>query len=575
MTTNKVAAYIRVSDPKQAERESHQTQIDEMKPAAQERGYVDIVWFREPGISGEEISNRKKFQELLTRSQNGEFKVWFVYRVNRIGRFKNPLDRYLVQEIIVKHGITVHSLNEGVLNPAENDDDVFKLEELLSAARKSNIVLSEDVRKGQNRVRRAGRYAAGGIPFFVDWNPVTKKCKLNERRYETFCEVLRLLQRELGLHRTVNILNANLDKYPPMKAKKWSTGTISGWFHPKRKDLFPKDIKYQFYYTGIHWQNIMDRDGNPKPESEWVPVDIGAQIGRQHLFQKEVIDEVIIKMKSRRKRREEGEEGLFNPDDFLLENLVECAICGKNLGIHAWKEKKTQKVYRYYKCSNRDKGNCSFRFVPADQLDINVLVRFLENVSDPEKLQQAIIQEELLPKSRRRDVESILSKAVQDREELLDSLDRLEIARAARKIREESYQRQRDEWKKALAEAQSTIRRAEHTLSRPDDFMRAAKAASEWFAERVLLFKDITPGKKPWGEGESAEKSLVNIHNLEPEERRLTFSQMRTILLKLVAAAGKIQVWNKEKFIIPGILPVPVTGNESFLISSDVSIRGK
>lgn len=126
-----------------------------------------------------------------------------------------------------------------------------------------------------------------------------------------------------------------------------------------------------------------------------------------------------------------------------------------------------------------------------------------------------------------------------------------------------------------MAEAQSTIRRAEHTLSRPDDFMRAAKAASEWFAERVLLFKDITPGKKPWGEGESAEKSLVNIHNLEPEERRLTFSQMRTILLKLVAAAGKIQVWNKEKFIIPGILPVPVTGNESFLISSDVSIRGK
>jgi hypothetical protein len=51
-------------------------------------------------------------------------------------------------------------------------------------------------------------------------------------------------------------------------------------------------------------------------------------------------------MGSRRKKRKEGEDSLFVPDDFLLEGLVECGICGGNLGIQA-QDPDGKKVYRY------------------------------------------------------------------------------------------------------------------------------------------------------------------------------------------------------------------------------------
>ena len=141
-------------------------------------------------------------------------------------------------------------------------------------------------------------------------------------------------------------------------------------------------------------------------------------------------------------------------------------------------------------------------------------------------------------------------------------------------MRKETYDLKKAELEKTLAEVESTIRKAEQTLLRPDEFMRAAKAASEWFTEKVLIFSDITPGKKPWGGGEIAEKSLLNIKNLAPEEKRLTFAQLKSMLTRYVGASSKIKVWSVEKFIISGFLP-PVTGPDSILTSSNVSIRGK
>jgi hypothetical protein len=204
---------------------------------------------------------------------------------------------------------------------------------------------------------------------------------------------------------------------------------------------------------------------------------------------------------------------------------------------------------------------------------MNVLISFLETVSDPEKLQQAIIEEELLPKSKRRDVESLLRKAKEDREQLLDSLDRLEIAHASNRIREKAYESQRQEWEKALAEAEITIRRANHTLSRPDDFMRAAKAASEWLAKRVGITISLDNAKRFSKAGKKAAKKIVlNTNELPPEEKRLTFAQVKSMLARFVAMAGKIQVWNAEQFIIAGTLPnvaEQVTGpTDTLLISS-------
>ena len=331
----KACAYYRVSSKKQQERESIETQRAEMRPWFKKRGHKDVTEFVDDGISGEEISKRPAFSEMLSRMGEGEFGALLVFQVDRIGRFKDRADRNRAMELIINSKILVDTLYDGKFDP-KSEDDMDELEKLLTEARRENRRRAKKIVAGQRRARMAGRFASGRIPYGIDWDK-EEGWRINEIEYRTLKELHRLLCSGYGLTKTCQILNADPDKYPTRSQRKakegkegspWVSATVHGIFHN------------DFYFTGKLVQNRMNKQGGPKPKDEWIEIDTGI-----NLFTEEEVRECRHHM-SRRRVRKNREE--VPKDDFLLQGLAACSECGANLGILATKPPDSKKVFRYY-----------------------------------------------------------------------------------------------------------------------------------------------------------------------------------------------------------------------------------
>jgi len=554
----KAAVYYRVSSKKQQDRESIDTQKLTLRPWIEAKGF-DYDEFQDDGISGEEIEKRPGFKTMLEKSEDGNYQLWCFYHPNRIGRFKAPLDRARVMTAIINQHIPVLTYDgedEKHYNPDKYRDQ-NRLERRLMDARTQAVDLAKNVKRGQDRVRREGRFASGGVPFGISWNTEEKTYEINEREYEILKEIVRLLKSGMGLNQTRDILNGSFEEYPTRSGKPWQTGTIWDIIRGDRIDGDTR--KGDFYFTGVQIQNRMDKNRKPKPKSEWVHVDIGAQIGGL-LFTEEEIREVRHMMSLRRKQRTNSEDTLFSSDDFLLKGLLQCGICGGKLSIHAMKPDGT-KVYRYYKCQNRDKGKCTFKYVQADELDNRVLSKFLRTMKDPEKLTKKIVAEEFLPQSKRRDLEALVKKATEDLGEVKESQDRLWELYVDRKIDKAKFEDKETELLEAKAEAESLKRRAEQSLARPDQLMEAIQNAAQEMARIVNAIVKLDRRFNKWARS-ALEDHIMDLADLPDEKKRLIFGQMRSMLVRYVDATRKIKVWNVEKFELFGSLP-EVNGGKS------------
>jgi hypothetical protein len=299
----------------------------------------------------------------------------------------------------------------------------------------------------------------------------------------------------------------------------------------------------------------MDKSRQPKPESEWIAVDIGAQIGAA-LFSEEEIREVRYRMSLRRKRRTNSKESLFVPDDFLLQGLVQCGICGGKLSIHAMKPDGT-KVYRYYKCHNRDKGNCTFKYVHAEVLDRNVLIEFFKTFKEADRLKEAIVEEEFLPESKRRDLEALVKKSSQDFRDIIGKQDRLSELYMEGDIKKDTYQAKRDEYELAKFEALVNVRKARQTLARPDDLLKAMEQSAQEMARMFQAIVRLAPRFNKWARAE-LEAHIMDISQQPDEIKKLILRQMSGMLGRFVIS---VKVWKEDKFKIFGSLP-DVNGKE-------------
>ena len=575
----KAAAYYRVSTKKQQERESIETQKTEMTPWYQANGY-EVTEYIDNGISGEEIDKRPAFNELLSDLERRQYKALLVFQIDRLGRFRNRADRHRVMQIIEKNNILVDTLHDESFDP-DNEDDMDDLEKLLTEARRENRRRAKKIIAGQKRARNRGYFASGGIPYGLHWNGKEKKWEVNEVEYNTLKEIVRLLRSGKGLLKTANILNTDLEKYPPRKAKKWQNATIWG--------LMAND----FLFTGKLLQNTMDRNRNPKPEKEWITIDTGHKF-----FDEKEIREVRHKMSQRRKRRKWDAP----VEDFLLQGLAHCGKCGARLSIQATRPDGT-KVYRYYKCHNKDKGYCSFKYAHADKIDRGVWKEFISTLTDQKRLKLAIIDEEFIPQSEKRDLETLLKRTNQELKELGEKRSRLNDLFIDGELTRKEYGERKVKLEKAEENTMAERRRIKNSLNRPAEMMQVVKLAVTECAERlerIKLFEEFKRHAEDWKNLDDAARAVIRFSQpdhpyLKNQERvneeigksikmrkqfkpiaqdieKSIFEQRRQILHQWISVGGKIKIW-KDKIEIKGPIFPTVKRDDDNVLTSLVDYR--
>jgi site-specific DNA recombinase len=539
-----------------------------MRPWLDKKGY-EVEEFMDDGISGENIEQRPAFIELLEALEQSKFDVLSVYMTDRIGRFRDRSERHRVMEVIEKSEVLVDSFYDGQFDP-KSEDDLDQLEKALTEARAFNRRMTKRVIDGQKRALRQGTPATGRIPFGLKWNKDKQKFEVNRSQYDTLKEMLRLFRSGFSLQKVCDRLNADFDQHPTWSGSQWDSSSVHRIWN--RDHLFSA-VLIRNQFSQKFDKKAGKRVVRLKPEEEWIEVPLNIQ----PLFTKEDVEEVRQRMSVRKKR---GKKKI--PRDsgcFMLQRLVKCGQCGIKLSIQETFDRKADWVYRYYKCSNAHKGKCTLKVIDADNLDIGVWQKFISVMAEPDKLKRAVLDQEYVKGSKRKDLQKLVKKYEADIDSIQRKLNRArEVYMNEPDYSKEDYEAKRAKFLEKLKQAELERDRAKTALEQPDRVMAAIDAASQAMAETV----EKLAASKQWVEyakelDESGEpdkamlaryKLAVRVHQhlkekgikKTPEIRKLLDKQEREILVKFVAAGGEIKAWTDNVFSITGVLPVQDQG---------------
>ena len=143
-------------------------------------------------------------------------------------------------------------------------------------------------------------------------------------------------------------------------------------------------------YVGRYYFNKKDKNGNPKPEDEWVLLETPKIVGDElfHAAKERLHHNSISSTPSR----------VINGPT-LLAGIAHCGKCGSSMRIATGKGGR----YRYYKCKARLKSEgkvCDSCLAPAQKLDDLVVNLLCDAVLSPEHLQ--VLLPKLIENAQRR-----------------------------------------------------------------------------------------------------------------------------------------------------------------------------
>ncbi|MFC1896510.1 recombinase family protein, partial [Thermodesulfobacteriota bacterium] len=465
----KAAMYFRVSTKAQALRESIETQKVEMIPWAENEGY-EVAEFQDDGISAETISKRPGFSELLERLEAGEFPVLIVFAVDRIGRFKRRRDRYRLIQLFEDKKVQTVSMHDAggederrVFLPTR-EDHMDDLDHLLREARGDNIQRSRKVKAGQRRVKALGHFAGGQPPYGTRWNKIDKKWEIDEDEHQTLKKAIELLCGGFGLQKTADVLNEDLKKYPTRTASKW-LGTV-----------LHRMVRNDFLFTGV----LQYSTG----QEELIPIDTGIR-----LFSKERVMMARHMMSMRRTKKLHDREHI----DYLLQRLAVCGRCGLRLSVQTVKTRNQKQTYGYYYCSTSTRKSCETRRIRSKELDLRVWQGFVETLTDPVKLHEAVLKESFLGSAAsRKDLETVSHAAEEKYYDIEKKKLRNQDLFIQGDIDKKRYEEIKTELETESEKVKEEWRSAQQALVRPARVQKAVEAATR--AVSHLMEQALTLG---------------------------------------------------------------------------------
>lgn len=352
------ALYCRLSQDDKQEGDSNSiiNQKKNLKKYALDRGYTNIQFYIDDGVSGTTF-NRAGFQSMIADVETGKVKRVIVKDMSRLGRDYLQVGMY-TEIFFPEHDVHFIAVNDGVdSNQEDNEFTPFR-----------NIInewYAKDTSKKIRAVKRskgmAGEHIGSHPPYGYMKNPENKKeWIIDEEAAEVVREIFRLCVEGYGPTRIAHILTERKILCPTYYALEKGG---------KPRTALPAD---KFTWNGPVVAKILDRmdylghtvNFKTHVKSYKVHKTIYNSPDQWKVFEgthEAIIDketfEIVQKIRaSKRRPTRMGEMPMFS-------GLLYCADCGRKLSFHRKADEPAEK--HHYLCENyrSNTANCTMHYI--------------------------------------------------------------------------------------------------------------------------------------------------------------------------------------------------------------------
>jgi len=382
----RAAVYARVSTTRQAQAQTIEQQLDRLRAAAAERGWVldDQRVYRDDGFSGASLG-RPGLDRLRDHAALADLDVVLVTAPDRLAR--NYVHQVLLIEELATHGCRVEFLDR----PMSSDPhDQLLLQIRGAVAEYERTLITERMRRGRQARLRAGTLLPWTTPPFgyrlhperprdaaavrVEPAEATLVAQMFDWYLEPQATVYQLAQRltELGVATTRG-------------KPRWNTASVRGILRnpayagralTNRTQVAPaRQRKSAMLPAGPGVSHA------PRPPEDWIEVPVPPVISAEIFAQVQAKLDANQQSAARNTRHE-----------YLLRALISCGACRLSCTC-----RQTAAGYSYYLCRGRTDPlrvaqgqRCTARYIPASQLDELVWADLCALLTDPTQVARAL-----------------------------------------------------------------------------------------------------------------------------------------------------------------------------------------
>ena len=254
----RVAAYCRVSTENDDQRDSLKTQKTHFTAWIKMHSDWEFAGiFYDFGITGTKAEVRDGLQALMYECRIGRIDYVLTKSVSRFSR--NTTDCLALVRELLSYGIPIYFEKEKLDTGSMESELVLSI--LSSLAQEESESISKNVKWGNNKRIKSGRYKMGvapyGYTFDADGNfmIIPEEAKIVQLIFESFVS-------GMGTHTIAKMLDAQ--NVPTRKGGKWHSNTITDILNNER---YVVDILYNKTYTDSSFQRHRNTDEENRIEA--------------------------------------------------------------------------------------------------------------------------------------------------------------------------------------------------------------------------------------------------------------------------------------------------------------------
>jgi site-specific DNA recombinase len=419
----RVAVYARVSTTRQAQAQTIEQQLDRLRAAAAERGWVleDQHVYRDDGYSGARLG-RPGLDRLRDHAALADLDVVLITAPDRLAR--NYVHQVLLIEELAGHGCGVEFLDRPM---SADPHDQLLLQIRGAVAEYERTLITERMRRGRLARLRAGTLLPWTRPPFgyrLDPERPRDAAAVRTEPSEAVL-VAQLFDWYLEPRATVYEVARRLTSLgvaTPTGKPRWNVASVRGMLRnpaytgralTNRTRVAPARGRKSAMLPAGPGQSHA-----PRPEEDWIEVPVPPIVSQETFAQVQAKLAANQQTAARNTRHE-----------YLLRALVNCGACRLSCT-----GRQAKAGYRYYLCRGRTDPlraaqgqRCTARYIPAGQLDELVWADLCALLTDPAQVTRALARARggaWLPQelqARQAAVRQALSQLERQQQRLLDA----------------------------------------------------------------------------------------------------------------------------------------------------------
>jgi len=478
------AIYARVSSEKQAEENTIESQLSELKEICKD--FQSVRVYKDDGWSGETL-NRPAVDCLREDVKKGEIERLYIHSLDRLSR--NLYQQGILVEELRKHEVEIYIKDKPIDFTGEGKL-LFNLLGAVSEYEKWKIL--ERTQRGRIYKAKNKGIVGGYAPYgyrYIKRTPTTEEhYEIHKEEEQTVNLIFDLYLQLRSINRVRNELNSRGIK-PQRSTGNWCRTSISVILKNETytgKGYYGKRYGVEVE-NGKKYRRKIKNGTRYRDKSEWIPIRYPVILDKERY-------EIVQKLLAQNFRPFAHTKYFY-----LLSGLIRCSHCNSTFTAET-KTNKYQKGFQYYRCNNRHKANptvhCEASVIRAKEMNEATWDAIVNAVTKPSVLMKHILY--LADQSNNSD-ESLSGKKREIEKEILElenKKNRLVDLYTDEKIDREMFDKKAQDFNSEIEILARSLEKTGNDRQQAIDKQTVMKNAEIFCNIARERIKELTPEKK-------------------------------------------------------------------------------